>query len=505
MLTDTPRPGHRADLDPDPFGPFDPFTPQTPEPAFASSLPAHLFEGIELDPTYPVKAFDYTGVGLFDAIRHAGFDIRYNRRSHRHEVRPVQERAEGLLHPDAKPWPGGWLHLDEGAEAKLRDLLAARAQHLSANKRRPEKYSPTDADFARCMKAIRNDHKSDPWLQWLEAYIPEWDRIPRIDTMAHDCWGVLDNDPDVDPRLVAQWGRSLINALASRMMEPGNATEAIAIMTGLEGRGKSLGLKFIFPPVWQSILFSDALDFNSLCDSKLTIEKTAGIALAEIAEMNDLDKRHLDSVKSGITREYDRARLAYDRHTSDVPRQFVIASTSNNDAPLPDDVSNRRFLPLRCSDDCTGERVIAYMAQNREQLWAEALHTSRQEPLRHLIPHDLKTAHQEHNAGAVNSGSQIDGMVDAIGHMGCTAGTLAELVVESGYFTRSSKDSDGGISDVPLSASEVAEKLDRSLATKLGIRLRRDGWLTPTQAGKRKGPQIYRHPDSREPGFDDGP
>ena len=450
-----------------------------------------------------VPMFSYYSVGLVGAIHQAGYEIRYNARAIRHEVRPTTVAKQDELHPTAKPWPYGWLHVDDSVEAKLLELLAYRA-HTNGKNNQPERYSPTVAQFTQAMKVIRNDCKIDPWTAYLQQK-PSWDRTPRIDTMAQDCWGVLDASPDVDLRLVAQWGRCLMNGLSSRLLVPGCAVHTITIMTGLEGRGKSLGLKRLFDDVWQPHLFTDSLDFNALTDSKLTIEKTAGVMLAEIPEMNQLGTRQLDSVKAAISRDKDRARLAYDRATSDIPRNFHIASTSNNDTPLPDDITNRRFLPLRASDGCTGDRVMAYMAENRDQLWAEALHTSQEDPLRQLVPYRLQLAQQEHNATAVDKTELVDAIIQAIEVSGASQGTMLELVLASGFFTRNSRGSDGSDETVPLSESEVAEKLDnKSLQTKLGRGLNRNGWYTAEQNGSRRSARTYVHPHSSEPGFNDG-
>lgn len=55
----------------------------------------------------------------------------------------------------------------------------------------------------------------------------------------------------------------------------------------------------------------------------------------------------MEAVKAQLCRQSDRARLAYDRTTSEVPRQFVFAGTTNGGNYLTDPTGNRRFWPVR--------------------------------------------------------------------------------------------------------------------------------------------------------------
>ena len=447
--------------------------------------------------------FSYYSTGLVGALRHIGYDVRYNSRAQTHQVRPLGGSAISELKTQP-PGPDSWITVDDGARAKLLEALAFRSNGKADKEGHPTRYAIPDGHFARAMQVIRNDIRVDPWAEWVAQNIPEWDFVKRIDTMAHDCWGVLDHQPDLDPWLLAIWGRALMNGLAARLLFPGCPAPTIPVLTGPEGVGKSLGFACLFPDVWQDALFSDSLDFRKLADNKATIEDTGGVMLAEIAEMSQLGGRDLESIKAGITRRRDRARLAYDKDISEVARAFLVVATSNNDHPLPDDITNRRYIPLRTSDDCNAAHVMAYMSQHRAQLWAEALHTTRLDPLRHVVQGELTVLLGAHNADKVDQVDLIDAIADAIEEDGAISGTMLSLVYGSQYYTRAGRDRDGEVTKTPLSESEVAEKLTKPLQTRVGNALKKRGWTKAYPTGVRKtGGQTYYKPGYDEPGASD--
>ena len=78
-------------------------------------------------------------------------------------------------------------------------------------------------------------------------------------------------------------------------------------------------------------------------------------------------------LKSFLSRQHDRARMAYGRITRDVPRQCVIIGTTNSDRYLRDGTGNRRFWPVR-----VGEFDVVGLRRYRDQIWAEAAHREAQ-------------------------------------------------------------------------------------------------------------------------------
>ena len=107
-------------------------------------------------------------------------------------------------------------------------------------------------------------------------------------------------------------------------------------------------------------------------DSKTTIEQASGVWCAEVAELEGMsDRREKSAIKAAITRTTDKARLAYGRSATIVPRQFVMIATTNEPAYLKDRGGNRRFWPMRV-DPGVLDKSEKTLLKNLDQLWAEA-------------------------------------------------------------------------------------------------------------------------------------
>ena len=77
------------------------------------------------------------------------------------------------------------------------------------------------------------------------------------------------------------------------------------------------------------------------------------------------------AIKAAITRTTDKARLAYGRSATIVPRQFVMIATTNDPAYLKDRGGNRRFWPMRV-DPGVLDKSEKTLLKNLDLLWGEA-------------------------------------------------------------------------------------------------------------------------------------
>jgi predicted P-loop ATPase len=92
------------------------------------------------------------------------------------------------------------------------------------------------------------------------------------------------------------------------------------------------------------------------------------------------------------SRTFDTLRKPYGRVSEDVPRQFVLAMTTNEATYLKDKTGNRRFLPIKVHLDFID---INWLLENRDQLFAEAVVKYRENPT-FMFPTEEAQKQQSH-------------------------------------------------------------------------------------------------------------
>ena len=428
--------------------------------------------------------------GLLQAAEYIGISFRFNLASNGMEVRPDNATMRRRLHSTGSTWPGDWRQMDDAIAAKIRAIIADECLNKKSNRQIVKWRS---GNWKDSMLVVANDYRVDPWLEWITSNAPEWDGRDRFATMANECWGVDSRgEPAYSDAYKAQWARTMVCGAVARMSRPGCVADVVPIITGKQGIGKSAGYRELFPDEWQPKMFRDSLTWRDIADPKLVVERSGGAVIIEIPEMAKLNEVDLELVKSAITRRTDFARGAYDYYSVDTLRRFILVSTSNSDEPLPDDEENRRFMPLRADDANDWEYdVRAYMEVNRLQVWAQALAENAIKPMGHLMPRELKAEQAEINEWARIKDDQADAIVAHIIRSRVNHGTLIELVTDSGYFVKTVGDE-----KVEFTESEVAEKLsNRSLATKVGKRLKTQEWTYQREQKDGVREKVYYRPE----------
>jgi predicted P-loop ATPase len=130
----------------------------------------------------------------------------------------------------------------------------------------------------------------------------------------------------------------------------------------IQGTDKSTALSIL---AVRDEWFSDDLPLN--IEGKQVIEALRGRWIIEAGELSGMRRTDIGHLKAFLSRQVDRARLAYGRIVSEVPRQCVIVGTTNDLEYLRDTTGNRRFWPVRCQ-----RFDVAALKRDRDQLWAEA-------------------------------------------------------------------------------------------------------------------------------------
>ena len=261
--------------------------------------------------------------------------LRYNIRMNRDEVKyPAHE----------------WISLNKRERSTIRDFIWTDHPHI--------RYSR--AEFDTAADVIVNKAKVDPFLLWLNS-LPDWDKIPRIDTILIDYFGAEDT-------LLNRWASKYIfMGAVKRALCPGTKLDVMPILVDSQGIGKSTLLRHILPnPEWSG----RRLNFEATEKEKM--EATEGKVIVEAAELVVINPKHMENIKNYLTAEDDEGiRMAYAHNANFSPRTFIIIGTTNDQHILPNDpTGNRRFLPVELTRGCAVELLCDEFS---DQWWAEAL------------------------------------------------------------------------------------------------------------------------------------
>lgn len=219
-------------------------------------------------------------------------------------------------------------------------------------------YSPTKTKDA--ILAVAAERSYHPIKEYLEA-LPDWDGVPRIDTLYIDYLGA---DDTTYSRAVSR--KSMVAAVA-RIYEPGVKFDSVPILNGPQGIGKST-LFYKLAGKW----FSDSLSLTDMKD-KSGPEKLQGYWILELGELAGMRKTDVETVKSFISRVDDKYRASYGVAVESHPRQCIIVGSTNAESGFLRDITgNRRFWPIKVSGNSV-KKPWMLTKNDVEQLWAEAL------------------------------------------------------------------------------------------------------------------------------------
>jgi predicted P-loop ATPase len=185
----------------------------------------------------------------------------------------------------------------------------------------------------------------------------KWDGVERIDKWL-TTYGEAQSSEYADAV-----GALMLVAAVHRIRKPGCKFDEMMVLENEEqGTNKSSALAIM---AVQEEWFSDDLPLN--LEGKRIIESLQGRWIVEAAELSGMKRADIEHLKAFLSRQWDRARLAYARLPSEVPRQSIIVGTTNSSEYLRDLTGNRRFWPLR-----VGRFNLEALKRDRDQLWAEA-------------------------------------------------------------------------------------------------------------------------------------
>jgi predicted P-loop ATPase len=170
---------------------------------------------------------------------------------------------------------------------------------------------------------------------------------------------VLPTDASHGEYVRAVGARFLISGVA-RIYQPGCQVDHVLVQEGAQGGGKTSALR-VLGGEW----FSESLPAD--LHSKDCCDHLRGKWVVELAELGQIKRSAVETVKAFISRTYERFRPAYGRNEVIYPRQCIFSGTTNKSAYLPDETGNRRFWPVK-----VGTIDLESLRRDRDQLWAEA-------------------------------------------------------------------------------------------------------------------------------------
>ena len=219
-------------------------------------------------------------------------------------------------------------------------------------------FSARNYDIA--VAKVTDDRSYHPIREFIEN-LPEWDNVPRVDTLLIDYLGADDNE------YVRAVTRKTLCAAIKRVLYPGCKFDSMLVLNGPQGVGKSTLIAKLAGE-W----FSDSLNLGDTRD-KTAAEKLQGYWILEIGELAGLKKAEVETLRSFLSRQNDIYRAAFGKRATPHLRQCVFFGTTNAESGyLRDTTGNRRFWPVKTpgtgikySWDLTPELIC--------QIWAETL------------------------------------------------------------------------------------------------------------------------------------
>ena len=219
-------------------------------------------------------------------------------------------------------------------------------------------FSARNYDIA--VAKVTDDRSYHPIREFIEN-LPEWDKVPRVDTLLIDYLGADDNE------YVRAVTRKTLCAAIKRVLYPGCKFDSMLVLNGPQGVGKSTLIAKLAGE-W----FSDSLNLGDTKD-KTAAEKLQGYWILEIGELAGLKKAEVETLRSFLSRQNDIYCAAFGKRATPHLRQCVFFGTTNAESGyLRDTTGNRRFWPVKTpgtgikhSWDLTPELIC--------QIWAETL------------------------------------------------------------------------------------------------------------------------------------
>lgn len=244
-----------------------------------------------------------------------------------------------------------WVHLDVKGTSPLR---TEDAKLLSQWYQREHEFDVGTNDAYEAICVVAKSIRYNPVRDWFDSLT--WDGTSRLDLWLAHYLGAGEND------YTAAVGRWWLVSAVARTCQPGCKADAMLVLEGKQGTGKSTALNVLAGDSW----FSDT-PFD-LSNEQKSGQGIAGVLIYEFGELASMNRAEVGRVKNYLSSRDDKFRVPWGRVVESHPRRCVFAGTTNHDQSLTDETGNRRFWPVRTTQIHTDK-----LRNDRDQLWAEAV------------------------------------------------------------------------------------------------------------------------------------
>ena len=218
-------------------------------------------------------------------------------------------------------------------------------------------FKPIGRELARdAITLWSSENRMDSAQTWLGGLT--WDGVQRVDDFMVSIMGAEDTE------YTRAVGRYLWTGLAGRILRPGVKADMVPIFEGKQGARKSTAVALISP---DPEFFAE---INLLDRDDDLARKMRGRVVLEIGELNGLNRKDVEHIKSFIARTHDNWTPKYKEFNTTYARRGVMVGTTNSKEFLNDPTGARRWLPVEVG--VTGSIDVSTLVRDRDQLWAEA-------------------------------------------------------------------------------------------------------------------------------------
>lgn len=235
---------------------------------------------------------------------------------------------------------------------------------------------------AQVIKILAEERKVNPLKVWLKT--KRWDGIKRLDTWLPDYMGTKNDE------YTRAIGRKWMISAVARAMEPGCQVDHMLIFEGKQGVGKSQAARILGGQFY--VEYSGNVKGQGA--HKDLVAVIVGKMVVEMSELAAMRRADMESLKAMLTTCVDDVRLSYERDARAYPRTCVFIGTTNEvGSPYIMDVTGaRRFWPCVVGEKHPVNTKL--LAENVDQMWAEAVEAYESGEDWHTVPADAVAREQ---------------------------------------------------------------------------------------------------------------